>query len=240
VEAALSLLEDARAMYEALGDQLGVALSHDALGWILVLGGDEHAALDHFEAALAIQHELENPRLIALAKVAVCMIQVAIGDLKSAEPMAKEILAAALSVDDTRNMYFGYHFSADCALARGDGAEAERLYGESLRAALANADRVAAAVEVEGIAMSNACRGDARRGLRLGGAVEARREELGIRMSPRFWEESRARHFGRAREQWGAAGADAEWAAGRVMGWEAAVAEALGEVPAAEAPDSTR
>ncbi|HYN19716.1 MAG TPA: tetratricopeptide repeat protein, partial [Thermoanaerobaculia bacterium] len=226
-DAARSLLEEGRAMYEALGDRLGVALCRESLGWAVILRGDSAAALRYFEEGLRIQQELGNPRLIELAKVAVCQALVAVGDVAQAEPMAKEILAVALEAGDARNTHFAYHFWADCCLYREEGTEAERLYAESLRAALAYGDEAEATFEVEGVGMSGACRGRAQRALRLGGAVEARREELGVSWSLGFWDEFRARFFGRAREVLGPEESAAAWAEGRSMGWEAAVEEAL-------------
>lgn len=134
-------------MYEALDDRLGVALCRESLGWTVILRGDHAAALSYFEEGLRIQQELGNPRLVERAKVAVCQALVAVGDVEKAEPMAREILAVALESGDARNTHFAYHFWADCCLYREEGMEAERLYAESLRAALAYGDEAEATFE---------------------------------------------------------------------------------------------
>lgn len=227
-DAGRALVEESRAIFQELGDRLGVALCLDSLGWAAIFGGDAETALRDFEEALEIQREFGKPRLVQLAKVAVCQALVALGDIERAEPMAREILAAALEAGDARTTHFGYHFWADCALSRDDGPTAEPLYAESLRAALAYGDQAEAIFEVEGVAMAAAHRGEARRALVLGGAVEARREEFGVNIALGFWEEYRSRAFGLARAELGPGASDAAWAEGRAMGWEEAVTEALG------------
>jgi hypothetical protein len=76
--------------------------------------------------------------------------------------------------------------------------------------------------------MSAAGRGDAVRALRLAAAVEALWEERGITISVPFWDDLLRTHIGGARE---ALGLEAEscWAEGRQIGFDAAVAFALGE-----------
>ncbi|MGH7565939.1 MAG: ATP-binding protein [Gemmatimonadota bacterium] len=227
VEAARPLLEESRRMYEAWGDRLGIAMCLDSMGWALIIAGDAHGALSNWEEALGIQRELGDARGIELARVAVCQGLVAVKDVESAEPMAAEILAVGQESRDARSTHFGYHFLADCALMRADVAAAERLYGDSLRAALVYDDAVDVTFEVEGVAMSAAGMGDARPALRLGGAVEARREELGMYMSISFWNEFQELWFGVAREALGPEASAAAWSEGRAMGWDAAVREAL-------------
>lgn len=225
---AAQLIERSRAVSQALGDRPAVAECLDSLGWTAFIKNDPETALGHFREELQIRLELGNPKLVELAKVGVCQVLVAMEDVDQAAPLAREIIAAAKASRDDRNVHYGYHFAADCALIRGDGTAGEELYGESLRAALAYGDEAETIWEVEGVAMSAGYRGDARRSLRLGGAVESRKEELGLDISVHFWEKLQARSYGAARETLGPAESARVWAEGRSMGWEAAVTEALG------------
>lgn len=214
-------------MAEAAGDLDGVAMCLDSLGWTAFWNGLDAEPLAHFQECLRIRSEAENPRLITLAKVGVCQVFVALHETAQAEPMAREILAVGLETDDPRNTHYGYHFLADCALISGDGDAAEVLYRDSLIATLAYGDLAEAVWEVEGLAMSAGCRGRARRALLLGGAMDARKKELGTEATVGFWDELFGKHLGRARDDLGPDLATATWARGREMSWDAAVDYAL-------------
>jgi len=153
-------------------------------------------------------------------------MHVALGDTERAESLSRELLGIEHS--DARSDHFAYHYLADCALMREDCAEAERRYRESLRAALPLGDFLETSFEVQGVAMSAAGLGDARRALLLGAAVDALWESLGARISVAFWDTLLERYLGAARRQLGVE-ADAVWARGRAMPFDDAVALALGD-----------
>ena len=227
-EAARRLIEDSRTMAEAAGDKEGVAMCLDSLGWTAFWNGFDEEALAHFTECLRLRSEGENPRLVLLAKVGVCQALVGMYRTAEAEPLAREILAAGLEAGDPRNTHFGYHFLADCALIARDGDAAEVLYRDSLAATLAYGDLSEAVWEVEGVAMSAGARGRGRRALLLGGAMEARKKELGTdALFMNFWNELALENLGKARTQLGPDAAAATWTEGRAMGWDTAVAYAL-------------
>ena len=126
-----------------------------------------------------------------------------------------------------RSEHFAIHFLADCALIREDYAEAQRLYRDSLRAALPLGDVLETSFEVQGIAMSAAGLGDDRRATTLGGAVEATWEVHGIGISVPFWDALLERHIAASRRR--LAGGDAVWDEGRALAFERAVQLALEE-----------
>lgn len=226
--AARVLIEEGLKMAEAVGDLEGVGMCLDSLGWTAFWNGFEAEALYHFTECLRVRTKVGNRRLILLAKVGICQALVALHQIAEAEPMAREILAAGLAADDSRNTHYGYHFLADCALIRGEGESAEVLYRDSLIATLAYGDLAEAVWEVEGLAMSAGCRGRATRALLLGGAMDARKQELGTDTAAvRFWDEFADKHLGRAREELGPGAAAATWGAGREISWDAAVEYAL-------------
>jgi hypothetical protein len=123
-------------------------------------------------------------------------------------------------------VHFAYHFLADCALVRGDTEESERRYRQSLRAALPLGDVIETSFEVQGVAMSAAGNGDARRALLLVSSVEAFWESLGLTISIAFWDALLERWIGRAVEDLGS-DAEAVREEGRALPFDAAVAEAL-------------
>jgi hypothetical protein len=127
-----------------------------------------------------------------------------------------------------RSEHFAHHFLADCPLIAGDAATAASRYRRALELAHALGERTEMAIEIQGVAMAAAGTGDARRALMLGGAAAAELDALGIDFSGiRFWNALLVRHFGIARKALGESESDAMWQAGRRMGFERAVAEAL-------------
>jgi len=126
-----------------------------------------------------------------------------------------------------RSEHFAYHFLGDCALIRGDCDEAEDRYKESLRAALPLGDLLETSFEVQGVGMSAAGKGDWARGVRLAAAGLALWESLGATIAVPFWDALLEWYIDPARERLGS-DADAVWAEGRGMPFDAAVALALG------------
>jgi hypothetical protein len=146
-----------------------------------------------------------------------------------AEALAHELLERG--DDDVRTRHFAIHFLADCSLIRGECAEAEERYRESLRAALELGDVIEASVEVQGVAMAKAGQGDSARALELAASVEALWRSLGTGLHVPFWDRLLERYLGDART---ALGPDAEAARTQGLGlaFDDAVALALEKAPA--------
>lgn len=224
-DAGRAQLDEAIALWSELDDKAELASALDLLGWSLVYdAGDDSAALRAFERCLELRRELGDPAGETRALVGVAQVLVALGETERAESLSRDLLQRAGG--DLRTEHFAYHFLADCALIRGDPAEAEHRYRESLRAALPLGDLLETSFEVQGVAMAAAGIGDAERALRLAGAVEALLESLGASMHVAFWDALLVRYLGLAREQLGV-DADAVWAQGRGMAFDDAVELAL-------------
>ena len=174
-----------------------------------------------------MHRELGDPLGEMRSLVGVCQLLVAEGHVERAEPLSKELLDLSREQGDLRSEHFAYHFIGDCALIRGDCAEAEDRYKESLRAALPLGDLLETSFEVQGVGMSAAGRGDSARGVRLAAAGVALWASLGATIAVPFWDALLERYIGPARERLGAE-AEAVWGEGYSMPFEDAVTLALG------------
>jgi hypothetical protein len=123
--------------------------------------------------------------------------------------------------------HFAIHFLADCALIRDDCDEAEKSYRESLRAALELGDVIETSIEVQGVAMAKAGRGESARALELAGAVEALWRSLGTDLHVAFWDELLERYLGAARSALGPGQTEAARRRGLELPFDDAVALAL-------------
>jgi predicted ATPase/class 3 adenylate cyclase len=228
-DAGIARLEEGITIWRELGDDAELAAVLDTLGWAHFFRGGNDAARAAFEESLALQRARGHSRATNRALLGVCQILVAQGEVDSAQSLASELLDLTLADGDRRSEHFAYHFLADCALIRGDAADAERWYTQSLDAAWATGDRVETAIELQGIAMATAGCDRPEQALRFLGAADAALVASGTDLSGvAFWMALIERYGGRARTALGDA-ADVEYAEGRALALEQAVAEALGE-----------
>jgi predicted ATPase/class 3 adenylate cyclase len=225
-----SRLEDAVARWRQLGDRDETGAALEALGWLLVYdAGDYAASLAVFEEARAIRVNLGDGAGETRALVGVCQVLVALDEVERAEALSHELLERGK--DDVRTRHFAIHFLADCSLIRGDCAEAEERYRESLRAALELGDVIETSVEVQGVAMAKAGQGDWALALELAASVQALWRSLGTDLHITFWDRLLERYLGHARTALGT-DADAAWTQGLGLAFDDAVALALQETVA--------
>jgi predicted ATPase/class 3 adenylate cyclase len=224
-DAGRALVERGIAGWRTLDDQEELASALDTLGWLLFYdAAEEQASLQAFERSLELRQQLGDAGGETRARVGICQLLVAEGDVTRAEALSLELLGRAGG--DVRTEHFAYHFLADCALIRGDTAEAEARYRQSLEAALTLGDLIETSVEVQGVAMAVAGNGDPARALRLAGAVAALWESLGVSFSFVFWDALLERYIGAARAEL-AEEAEAVWTEGRGLTFGEAVELAL-------------
>ncbi len=223
-------LEDAVARWTELGDRDEIGDALEALGWLLVYdAGDYAASLATFEEARSIRADLGDGAGETRALVGVCQVLVALDEVERAEALSHELLERGK--DDVRTRHFAIHFLADCSLIRGDCAEAEERYRESLRAALDLGDIIETSVEVQGVAMAKAGQGDWARALELAASVQALWRSLGTDLHITFWDRLLERYLGHARAALGT-DADAAWTEGLGLAFDDAVAIAVQETVA--------
>ncbi|MDP8966985.1 MAG: winged helix-turn-helix domain-containing protein [Actinomycetota bacterium] len=224
---AIAHLEQARAIWAELGETLEGAVALDALAYAHFVAGDLRAARRSAEESFARARELGRPDIVNGARIMLCLALVAQGDLAGAEPLAGEAVVTALAEGDMRKEQHARHLLADCALLREDFELAHRRYGEAVRVACALGDRAQAAVDLQGVAMAAAGRGQAEQALRLGGAAAAVLQSLGAKVDQlSFWGPLLDRHLNRTKSQLGARG-EAAWTEGAHLGLERAIERAL-------------
>jgi tetratricopeptide (TPR) repeat protein len=162
------------------------------------------------------------------ARVGLAQAHVALSHVEEARTLAREIIAYAEPRGDRRNEHFGWHFLADCALIERRFEESLLLYRKSLAMAEATGDRVEISFELQGVGMSLAGLGNADTAVRLDSAATTEWARLGVEVEVRFWRALNHEHFGAARQSLGAEATHAATAAGQAMGFEAAIALAMG------------
>lgn len=225
--AARALLEEAISAWKAIGSEQEVALALHELGWGELFAGNDQAARRHMEESLDMQRRLGGPHLINRAQLGLLQMLVATHEVETVPRLGAEAVELSRSLGDVWSEHFAHHFLADCALLEDDYRLAQATYALSLSAAWRAADEIETSFEIQGLAMAACGLGRSERAVRLFAAADTRLGSLGVTSLPRFWRELRDRHLDQARVALGPAQADSAWEAGRRMGLDAAVAEAL-------------
>jgi tetratricopeptide (TPR) repeat protein len=224
--AARGSIEEALALFRALDDPMGIACCHNFLGRDALLGGRTEEAERLHREALRLSREVGSQPDVAVSLCALGNVALARGDPDAAGACFEEALAI-FPVREER---------PDCIEALdGLGRVAER-HGERDRATAQFAECLALGQEwnhpvlvmtsLERLACVAAATGEPERGARLLGGVAAQREALGVPRPPHEQPEH-DRHVASLRACLGEERFAAAWAAGRQMGPEQAVAEAL-------------
>jgi predicted ATPase/class 3 adenylate cyclase len=224
---AAALAERSIQIWRELRDDRELGLALEALGWARFWGGDDQGALGPMEESVACMRRAGDRRLVNRATLALGQVLVALGDVETAEPLARDALAIGRQLGAPLDIHLSLHYLGDCALDRGNGDDAATWYRQSMTAALDYGDVASAAVEMEGLAMALAAQGRHEPAIRLGAAAAARMEALGLNDSGiLFWNRLKERFLAPVRDAVGVPMAAALEAEGRAMGWEAAVAAA--------------
>ena len=225
---AMVSLEESVEIWRELGNERETCLALIEIGMMKCFTGEYADVSRHCEESIEVFEKLDDPKLVARAKVPLCWSYLHRFQPDIAEPIAEEIIEIALQFQMTRELVFARHFLADCPLLREDYHEAQVRYGEALKAALEIGNIVQACSEMHGMAMTYAGQSRYHKAVRLDGAVLATYEEHGVSLPyMRFWHETLDKTVGRAKEQVGVKEAATLEEEGRAMGFEKAVEYAL-------------
>jgi DNA-binding CsgD family transcriptional regulator len=126
-QVARSRYEECRRMFEALGDDYRLALTHHELGVAAYFQGDLATAREHCEASLALYRGLADEVGIVAALNDLGEVALLQGDLEAAESLEVESLAMARRIDDKERIAMTLAALAGLAAARGRPTRALRL-----------------------------------------------------------------------------------------------------------------
>jgi predicted ATPase/DNA-binding CsgD family transcriptional regulator len=230
-ERAVTVLEEAIALYEDLGDLSGAAIALGNLGYA-VLHGDYRERVPAFvdRAETSMQGDL-NPHARAFLRSVVAGAAVVEADLDSAVSQLEEGLALRRELGDPRAISMSLLALGEAELNRGDPDRGAALLEEGARIARELGDMLGTCYFVWEWGKLSALRESPVRAARLWGAAEALREQLGISLSPYDLAASGyERDLAAVRSALDESAFDAAWAEGRAMPPEQAIGYAL-EVP---------
>jgi predicted ATPase/DNA-binding CsgD family transcriptional regulator len=233
-EVAAVLLEESLARWRALDDPGGIAWTLAFLADAVGDRSESDRAIALYEEALFLFRRLADERGIAMVANNLGVEAQRRGDLDRAETLFAEALALDRKHGNQGWVSLRLANLADIALLRDRAAEATTLFRESLTEARALGHKTVCLVGVVGMARTAAATGYPRRAARLLGAAEAYGEAIGaaIQMGER---EGFERAVTLVREALGEEELAAEFAVGRALSPEQAVAEALAPTTEPEA-----
>jgi predicted ATPase/DNA-binding CsgD family transcriptional regulator len=129
---AIDLMEQALAIYGAIDDRPGIALSLQILGTQYQMQGDFARATTLHEEGLALFRELGDRRGVALSLNNLAYQLQRQGEMAAAAPLIEECVQLARLVGDTRLLAVSLYNLAGVVRHRGDVHRAAALYGEAL------------------------------------------------------------------------------------------------------------
>ena len=180
---AAARLREALELYRSEGDEAGIALTTGMLGHAAALGGDLEQAERLLDDSLERYRRLGDARFTLQMLNLRAWIPEARGDVdRAAELFAEVLQLAPLPLADTIPVLIGLANLARTQMRRGDVAEAEALYTESVRLAVQAGDEGGAGYSLSGLAAVAAARDEPLRAASLAAGADALLETTGA-----FW-----------------------------------------------------
>jgi predicted ATPase/transcriptional regulator with XRE-family HTH domain len=213
-------------LFRDLGDRAGSATIIDGLADLAYVRRDNARARALHEENRALRRELGDRWGVAMSTMGVGLSTLGEGDVARARPLLEESLGLMRAVGDPRGIATMLLLLGWVAVDEMDAARVEVILAESLRLSREAANMVGVVECLEGLACAAGLRGDPVRAARLAGAAATLRDTIRVSVSPNIG--LYERHLTTARRQVAPATWDAALAAGRALGQDAAIAEALG------------
>ncbi|HET9496636.1 MAG TPA: tetratricopeptide repeat protein [Chloroflexia bacterium] len=227
--AAETMLQEALATRQALGDTRGETEVLDNLGLVAIYEDDLARAQSYFERSLAGWRALGDRTSMITALNRLGLVHRYQGDYEHAARLYEEVLALAREVQDTYYTAAALHNLGQMEHHRGNDARAYALLTESLGLVQQLGDKPTLSVFLVDVAGVWASQGHPERAARLFGFAQALRDNMQVIMyeaQRRAYEQDVAR----AAAQMDAATWQAAWAEGRAMSPEEAYALAMEEL----------
>jgi predicted ATPase/DNA-binding SARP family transcriptional activator len=224
---ARALYEESLSILRALGGQQGIAALLTDLGRLMGSLGEAAAAKARLEESLAICRGLGDQPGIAAALFELARLPGLLGGREAARALLEESLAICREWGYASGVAWRLQYLGLVAEQQGDDESARSLYEESLATFWEKRDMPGILRDLEGLAAVAVAQGQFQRGSRIFGAAEALRDVIG---RGTIWSQLRVGYehsLSVARAALGETAFAAEWAAGRTMPLEKAVAFAL-------------
>ena len=225
---ALALYEEANGLFQVLGDRQTRSIVLNNLGSLYLELGEPCRAVSLLEEALIVKRELGNVQGVLAILNNLGEAARLLGDSARAGALYAEQLSLAERLGDKAHLAVGRYNLGLIAHEQGEMDRAARLFAESLTIERELGNKRHIAQTLEALAAVAVARGEGDRALRLLGAAAAMREGIGAPVPP-VDRTLHDRNLDAARALLGPR-ASAAWDAGRQLGLEASIAEALGTV----------
>jgi predicted ATPase/class 3 adenylate cyclase len=218
-------LEESLAIAREIGDEARTAMVLQALGVASLGQGDPAKARGHLEEALALAQNLDNKRQVAAALNALAQLHRVEGELAIAEPLYEQVLALARGLEDRESIAIALLNLAMVSIGRGASDRPREMLLEVLAIVAEIGSKPAGLSMLEVCSGLAALRQDWTRAARFFGSAEAHMGQTGLQRDLAD-EKFLAPLIARTREELGKAAFVAAEAAGRVLPYEEAIAEA--------------
>jgi tetratricopeptide (TPR) repeat protein len=185
-ERAHSYMEESVPIYEAAGDQAGIALSLLSLGNVALKQGELEQARSRYEPSLALFQALGEQRMVARVLNNLGVIAYSQEDYAAARVLYGRSLAITRSLDEPYYVAAALSNLGEVACEEGDYEGARTLLLEALEIFQQLGDRLCCAISLEALAVVASHLGttdeqqkqEAHRSAQLWGAAEALREAI--------------------------------------------------------------
>ncbi len=220
-----ALCEESLAIQRELGNKVGISDVLLQLAWILFVS-QGHLATVHslIGESLVLSREVGDKRGIADCCHLSGHIALSQDDAFTARALAEESLLLSREVGDRQNIAQSLSLLGRTVAVQDDYTAARALFEESLSVAREIGDKLNSTFYLEGLASVVAAQGEPVWATRLWGAAEARRESMGVPISPVERTAYDERTVERVRAQLGEKAFAAAWAQGRAMTLEQVLA----------------
>ena len=223
---ATSSTEASLAIWRELGDKAGIVQALNILGAIFKEQEDAPAALAYFEESLALAREANDRRAIARALNNLGALAFDRGDYGAARLFYLESLALKKEIGARSQIAITTFNLAEVLLEQADHEGAWSRYEDSLLVFRELGDQVMLGACFDGFSALAAAHGQPERALRLAGAAESQRKEVGSIVHPAGRTKQGSR-LALSRQLLGPAAAAIAFKDGSEMALDDAVAEAL-------------
>lgn len=225
--AAVEILEEALELARQSRERRAEANAEHAMGNWVFYARDHTEARRRFGIARAIREEIGDRAGVASSSHSLGNVALREGALDEAEAEFMAALSVRRELGDVRGITLTTGALSQLAMARGDLSEVERLTREVAQRLSDLRIRWALALCLSSLIQVAEARGDFERMAELAGARQRVRETTGFPV-PEVERDDEAATLSDLRRRIGAEVYDAAFAAGAALGWEEAVAVALG------------